>query len=68
MTVIKMKIEDDKVCKQYDLYEYGVAYLVNTGNYRFIFESHPGDIYDDKKIKEFEDAGCTVELLTILGA
>jgi hypothetical protein len=63
MSTLAMSEVNQKICDEFDLYEYGYAYLVTMPDgYRFVLSNSTNE-QDEKLIR----MGATIEHLTELG-
>ena len=64
MSTLSMSKADQSICDEFNLYEYGSAYLITMQNgYRFIAQHIDKNIID-----ELIEANSKIELLSELGA
>ena len=63
MSILSMSKNNEQICNDFDLYEYGSAYLVTMPNgYRFILSNSTNE--QDEKLQRMN---ATLEHLTELG-
>jgi len=63
MSTLAMSKENQQICDEFDLYEYGYAYLITMPNgYRFVLNDSTHEQHE-----KLERMGATIEHLTELG-
>jgi hypothetical protein len=64
MSTLSMSEADQAICDEFDLYEYGTAYVVTMPNgYRFVLSNSTNE-----QNEKLERMGATIEHLSELGA